>query len=60
MAIYKNNKEISSINYGSRAIAAVYQGARLVWEAIRSCFGKGFWINEYPWSNEDGWKNNLN
>lgn len=24
---------------------------------IKSCFGKGFWINEAMWSNSEGWTN---
>lgn len=58
MAVFFKNKEISSVNYGEKAITAIYHGARLVWEAIRSCFGKGFWINSYPWGDKDSWQNN--
>lgn len=58
MAIFYNKTEITSVNYGKKAIAAIYKGAVLVWEAIRSCFGKGFWINSHSWNNKDGWKNN--
>lgn len=35
----------------------IYRGANLVWAAIRSCFGAGFWVNEKPWLNTEGWKN---
>lgn len=38
-------------------VQEIYKGARLVWTAIRSCFGAGFWINEKPWLNEEAWKN---
>lgn len=58
MAIFIKDKEVTAVNFGERAIAAVYKGTRLVWEAIRSCFGKGFWINTYSWDNADSWKNN--
>lgn len=58
MATFFKDKEITSIYYGSKALSAVYHGTKLVWEAIRSCFGKGYWINEYPWNNEDAWINN--
>lgn len=58
MAIYRNNKEITGVYLNNKAISAIYKGAVLVWEAIRSCFGKGYWISRYPWSNKDGWKNN--
>lgn len=58
MAIYFGGKEIAEIHYGGKAITTVYKGAKVVWEAIRSCFGKGYWINGYPWDNKDAWKNN--
>lgn len=59
MAIFKDGKEITGIYVGQRVITAAYKGARLVWEAIRSCFGKGFWVNSYPWDNKDSWKNTI-
>lgn len=58
MALYKDGKQIEQIRYGSKAITAVYKGAVLVWQAVRSCFGSGFWVNKKPWINDEGWKNN--
>ncbi len=58
MSAFFNNKEISSVYFGSKTISAIYKGSVLIWEAIRSCFGKGFWVNTYGWNNENGWKNN--
>ena len=58
MAIFKKDKQISAVYYGSKAISVIYHGGKVIWEAITSCFGKGSWFNAYPWSNEDGWKNN--
>ncbi len=55
--IYKDGKELAALYVGKRAIAAVYVGARLVWEAISSCFGAGYWDNNKPWSNDDAWDN---
>ncbi len=55
--IKKSGKTIESIIALGRTVAYVYKGARLVWEAIRSCFGSGRWINEKPWRNDDRWKN---
>jgi hypothetical protein len=55
--ILAHGKQISIINAGGKVIAAVYCGTKLVWEAIRSCFGSGRWINEKPWLNTEGWKN---
>lgn len=56
--IYKDGKEVTSLFRGNQAIATVYRGALVVWQAVRSCFGRGMWINEKPWNSEDGWKNN--
>lgn len=58
MGIFKKNKEVTAIYVGKKVVSAVYRGAKLIWEAISSCFGKGFWNNSAPWSNQDGWKNN--
>lgn len=55
--IRKGGKEISGIYFAGKAISAMYNGAVLVWEAVKSCFGKGFWINDKPWINDDSWKN---
>ena len=55
--IYRKQKETTGVYRGEKVITAVYRGARLVWELIKSCFGKGYWINNAPYLNEDGWKN---
>ena len=34
----------------------VFHGARLVWQAIRSCFGSGVWLEDRPWLDEDAWR----
>lgn len=58
MGLYFKDKEISSVYRGNKAIVAIYKGAKLVWTAISSCFGKGYWINADAWDNQDGWQNN--
>jgi hypothetical protein len=55
--IFIGKYELSTSFIGSKAITQIYQGAKLVWEAIKSCFGAGFWKNDAPWSNTEGWKN---
>ena len=40
------------------ATAAIYKGSRLTWEGVRSCYGKGYWIEEKPWIDEDKWRDN--
>ena len=37
-------------------VEEVYRGARLVWQAVRSCFGTGAWLEERPWLDSDAWK----
>lgn len=54
--ILKKDKEIVEVNMGGRPIAAIYKGVYTVWQYVRSCFGKGFWVNEKPWLNKEGWK----
>lgn len=56
MIIHKN-KEITEIIHKNKVITEVYRGARLIWQAITSCFGAGYWRNDYPWKNFDCWKN---
>lgn len=58
MGIFKKDRVITSLSFGDIAFTAVYKGTKLIWEAIRSCFGKGFWINSYPWGDKDSWQNN--
>ncbi|MDD7644017.1 MAG: MFS transporter [Prevotella sp.] len=51
-----NGKLISAIRYGEIALSAVYKGATLVWQAVRSCFGSGKWIANKPWLGKEGWR----
>ena len=54
--IYKEGKEITAVYLGSRAISAIYKGAVLVWQAVRSCFGSGRWRGRKPWVGKEKWK----
>lgn len=56
--IVAKGKQVSVILAKGKVIAAVYKGARLVWQSVRSCFGSGRWINEKPWLDAECWKNN--
>lgn len=56
--IRKNNREVVGVRKGMLFISNIYKGIRLIWSAIRSCFGNGYWVSTMPWSNEDSWKNN--
>lgn len=55
--IYRNNKEIAFIYKGTKPISMLYRGEYLLWQAVRSCFGMDYWINDKPWLNDEGWKN---
>lgn len=57
MAIKILKKEVSGVRIRKKIVIAVRIGKKLIWEAINSCFGKGFWINEKPWNNSDAWRN---
>ena len=57
MALYVKDKLINTIYKGKRHVAVVYQGTKLIWQYIRSCFGRGHWIKDKPWSNDNGWSN---
>lgn len=56
--IYKNEREIVSVFKGNIPITAIYRGSKLVWQAVKSCFGAGFWVDTKPWLNNEAWRNN--
>lgn len=45
-----------------KKIGAIYKGSQLVWlsiyNAVRSCFGSGIWLQDKPWLQDDVWKYN--
>ena len=57
MALYSKQHSVTAIIRNNRYVAAVYKGTQLLWQYIRSCFGRGYWINEKPWNNDNGWAN---
>ena len=57
MSIYISKKEINQIFYNNKAIMVLYRGTVIVWEAINSCFGRGYWLNSKGWVNKDSWRN---
>ena len=57
--IYINNNSISNIYYNKHNIYAVYKGDLKVWgiidNIIQSCFARGYWIDDKPWTDNSGW-----
>jgi hypothetical protein len=51
------DNDITGVFINNLTVVSVYKGAVLVWEAINSAFGAGYWANDRPWKNDDGWKN---
>jgi hypothetical protein len=56
--IKKNGREITEIKSNGRVITYIKQAMRTLYEAILSCFSKGYWINDAPFLNDNEWKNN--
>lgn len=54
--LFKRGRKITGVFAQGKVIKAVHYGARLVWEAIRSCFGSGKWVDKYPWLDKEVWK----
>jgi len=56
MAIFKNNSGFDYFYYGTQPLQTIYQGTKIIWEGIRSCYGAGYWVPTKPWLNNEGWK----
>lgn len=59
--IYNDKGKALAIFYiGKKRIASVYsiinKKARLLWQAVRSCFGSGIWRSNKPWIGNEKWK----
>ena len=61
MGIFANNRRINRIYYNNTPIRRVYVGNYFVWptsaiiDGILSCYYNGYWIDEYPWTDDTHW-----
>lgn len=55
---YNDGHETVAIRKWHHAFTMVKYGVDTVWQAVRSCFGRGIWIPSKPWLGSDKWKNN--
>lgn len=54
------NGQIISMNINGYKILSVYTQGQLVWakktiNKILSCYNNGYWIDEYPWTDNTFW-----
>lgn len=52
-----NFKNIETLYLGKQVIQEIRKGTIIIWEAIKGCFGSGFWKNNKGWINKEGWRN---
>lgn len=50
-------RNVEAVFLDGKSIARIYIDGKLVFELSGACFGKGFWVNLNPWSDDEGWKN---
>lgn len=60
MGIYVNNRGVGNIYYKGRPIISVWIKGEKIWpndiiDTIYSCFNNGYWIDEYPWTDNTSW-----
>jgi len=56
--IIHRKKNVKAIYRLSKAVIMIYQYGKMVYQAIRSCFGTGVWKSDKPWVGDDKWKSN--
>lgn len=49
-------KIIGRLYAGTKPVAMLFTATKKVWEAVRSCFGSGFWRCVKGWSDTEKWK----
>ena len=53
-----NGKTVVSMMRDGKILSAMYRNGQLIWQAVRSCFGSGIWVERKPWLDTEKWKDN--
>lgn len=61
MALWIGNDKVGQLWVGSGKVQTMWRVvggvAVKIYEAVRSCFGSGVWINGKTWANKEVWRN---
>lgn len=60
--IYVQSKPVLAIYAGDYVITRVYAKDQLFWPStleIFSCYSNGYWMDEYGWTDETTWADNI-
>jgi hypothetical protein len=57
------NNNILALHINGYDVLSIYMRGKLVWapesenpdETILSCYFNGYWIDEYPWTDDTSW-----
>lgn len=58
--ILETEKPSFNVTYeikGSKITCKLVEICSILWQAVDSCFGAGYWVNSKAWKNQDAWKN---
>ena len=53
-----NGKEISQQYIEGGVVENMWLNGKLIWQGVKSCYGKGFWRPNKPWLDNEKWKDN--
>lgn len=60
--IYVQNKPVLAIRLGEYVINRVYAKDLMFWPRILeilSCYSNGYWMDEYGWTDDTKWSDNI-
>jgi len=51
-----NGETVETQMINGEMVSEMWLNGELIWQAVRSCFGSGYWIDEKPWLDDEVWK----